>query len=221
MDIINRILKKHNEQHMSTEMTSNQELLRLTDDEQQIVYYVAGFIVFSLKKNYKNLKKLNNCQDVSVASFQLLDSFMTSGVTKASSFLDFTHKWVETINRGGLIEVTDQFFLFIRNIETEVRKYLNLSLLQRYSGEDIREILQQKLEENSLIDNYWESLTRYLPSEDLKKTLKKQIIMKWIDIRARAFVQSLVQIIKRKVSMNQSETTVSKKTEPAMRKTLT
>ena len=221
MDVINRILKLHN-QHQIPEMTSNTEL-KLSEDEQQIIYYVAGFIIFSMKKKYTHLKKVKSCQDAAVASLQLFDSFMTSAVSRASTFLDFTHKWVETINRGGLIEVNDQFFLFIRNIEVEVQKYLNLALLKRYSGEDIREVLQKKLEENSLIEHYWESLTRYMPNDDLKKTLKKQIIMKWIDIRARAFVQSFVQIVKRKASMKQgaTKTTVSQITEPAMRKTLT
>lgn len=37
-----------------------------------------------------------------------------------------TGSWVERVNRGGLFLVNNDFYTFIRNIEFELRKILNV-----------------------------------------------------------------------------------------------
>ena len=59
-------------------------------------------------------------------------------VTAIESFLDYTRKWVELVNKGGLIEVNNNFFIFIRRTETYVQQILNLELLKNYEGEELR-----------------------------------------------------------------------------------
>lgn len=59
-------------------------------------------------------------------------------VTAIESFLDYTRKWAELVNKGGLIEVNNNFFIFIRRTETYVQQILNLELLKNYEGEELR-----------------------------------------------------------------------------------
>ena len=59
-------------------------------------------------------------------------------VTAIESFLDYTRKWAELVNKGGLIEVNNYLFIFIRRTETYVQKILNLELLKNYKGEELR-----------------------------------------------------------------------------------
>ena len=59
-------------------------------------------------------------------------------VTAIESFLDYTRKWAELVNKGGLIEVNNNFFIFIRRTEIYVQKILNLELLKNYKGEELR-----------------------------------------------------------------------------------
>ena len=59
-------------------------------------------------------------------------------VTAIESFLDYTRKWAELVNKGGLIEVNNNFFIFIRRAETYVQQILNLELLKNYEGEELR-----------------------------------------------------------------------------------
>ena len=59
-------------------------------------------------------------------------------VTAIESFLDYTRKWAELVNKGGLIEVNNNFFIFIRRTETYVQQVLNLELLKNYEGEELR-----------------------------------------------------------------------------------
>ena len=94
---------------------------------------------------------------------------------------------------GGLIKVNDQFFLFITYIETLVRKTLTFSFMKTYEGEDICEVLHEKLEGSNMINKLWESLTRYIPN-------RHEVLSKWIDIRANAFVKTFVLIFKQKMS---------------------
>ena len=49
------------------------------------------------------------------------------------SFTDYTGSWVERVNRGGLFLVSNDFYIFIRNIEFKVRKILNVSFLISYT----------------------------------------------------------------------------------------
>ena len=41
------------------------------------------------------------------------------------------------------------------------------------------------------------SVARHIPNESLKEILQKQFMKKWIDLRARAFVKTYIQILKR------------------------
>ena len=59
-------------------------------------------------------------------------------VKAIESFLDYTRKWTELVNKGGLIKVNNNLFFFIRRKETYVQKILNLELLKNYKGEELR-----------------------------------------------------------------------------------
>ena len=81
-------------------------------------------------------------------------------------------------------------------------------------------MLRNEILQNYLVEKYWQSLVRFLPNEQLANTLKLQIVEKWNDIRARSFVSCYVQFLKRKVASSKIQNVISKRTEPAMRRTL-
>ena len=226
MKIVENILIYENEK--SKKVSSNEEVVTMSEDEQQIVRYVAGYILFSLTRKWKKISENKKGNIVASTVLKFLESVkMTSVELQANSFLDFTNKWLELVNRGGLILVNDNFFIFIRRIENNVRKYLNVKFLLSYKGEDLRDLLYNHIQSNVGVNITWDNLTRFIPNDDLKKELKRQIIEKWIDIRTRSFVKCYVQIIKRNltnlakgVQKDAKKDSVSISTEPAMRKTL-
>ena len=61
-----------------------------------------------------------------------------------ASLYEYTREWVDQVNRRGLIEVTDDFFLFIKLIELECRKILKINFLITYSGQEMRDQLSSK-----------------------------------------------------------------------------
>jgi len=114
------------------EATYESEESRLSEDEQQIVRYVAGYILFSLSRKWQKINEGRNNM-VATASIQFLDSVkITSTEIKAHSFLDFTNKWIKLVNRGGLVLVSDDFFILVRRIENCARNVLNVQMLKNY-----------------------------------------------------------------------------------------
>ena len=85
-------------------------------------------------------------------------------------------------------------------------------------------MFQTKLETNQRIKTIWESLAHNLPNNELCNLTFCQIVSKWVELRTYAFVNSTIQLIKRKINSVSAETKKKlevKKSVPAMRKTLT
>ena len=204
------------------------ENLTLSEEEQQTLYYVAGYIVHSLKKKYTKILKAHPQNIPAISAQQFLDSVQIKSKEKVCgmSFLDFTRKWVEILDKGGLVRVNDDMFIFIRRIEYAARNVLNVKFVTKYKGQDLRDIIYQELDSSSLVTKYWESLSRNIPNKELKKFLREQIIRKWVDIRAHSFVAAYVQVLKRKLrnmtseEKNKSKVSLSQVAEPSLRKTL-
>lgn len=54
--------------------------------------------------------------------------------------MEYTNEWVENVNREGLFEVKDSFYMFIREVEILVRDCLNIEQIRVYQEEDLRTI---------------------------------------------------------------------------------
>ena len=141
MQLVKYIMKFENARKLASKVEAPD--LKLTDDEQQVLYYVCGYIVFSMRKKYIKMKGKNVNSTAAIAAIQFFDSLKVKGDSnvKALTFLDYTKKWLDVLDRGGLIRVTDDMFLFIRRIENAARTCLNVSFIARYKGEDLREAI--------------------------------------------------------------------------------
>ena len=113
-----------------------------------------------------------------------------------ASLYEYTREWFDQVNRGGLIEVTDDFFLFIKLIELECRKVLNINFLITYSGQDIRDQLCSKITNSELLQRDWDLLTKDLNNRKLCDKLFHRIVAKWVNIRISAFVKTWMQIMR-------------------------
>lgn len=130
--------------------------------------YVGGYVIFSLKKHYNGLKK-SSVLSTRTPTTAALD-FFTSLDTRfevdveARSYLEYTKKWVELRNRGGLVTINDVTFIFMRRLENQVRHVLTPDLLKK--GEDLRDAISTKLNENNLVKNGWNVIAGNLNNEN-------------------------------------------------------
>ena len=87
--------------------------IKLTDEDQQIIHYVAGYIIFALTNKYRRL-----CENSK--NFGAKDILLFLGTLKIKStdefsgenFLKFVERWTNLVNRGGLVRINSDFFCF-------------------------------------------------------------------------------------------------------------
>ena len=201
---------------INTDTAIDFDKIKITEQEEKVLRYVAGYIPFSLKKQFWSRRH----QEIGMVVTELVCSWMLKEDKESdlqfSSLYEYTMPWTNRINRGGLMVVNEHFYVFIKRIEMIVRTILNKNLIITYDGEDLRDILFKKLENNELLDRSWCTITRNIECSELANKLKKLIFRKWISIRVKSFVNAWIQTVKRKAS----DRKLSQKAEPSLRKTL-
>ena len=121
------------------------EDLQLTAVEENTLRYVSGYIPYSLRQKYLKLKDgVTSRAILSVIKFWCVDPASSS-----KTFLQYTKEWTNNINRGGLINVTDEFYIFIRHMEMSARNILNKNLMTKYSDENIQNLLMSEFNKNN------------------------------------------------------------------------
>ena len=132
-------------------------------------------------------------------------------------------KWTELVNRGGLIEVNNNLFIFIRRTETYVQKILNLELLKNNKGDELREIIWKKIMESGIVVSCWKYIAVNPEYQKLAKYLMKQVTDESIDSRIRSFVNSFIMLILKCILAKRHSprtTILGHEAEPALRKKL-
>jgi len=220
LEVLNSIMKYTNESRR-TKITSGD--LSMTNEENQILHYVAGYVVFSLSKKYKALLKEKPKNNIAIAVIEFLKSLKVSSNAELSgnTLAEYIEKWTKLVSRGYLVEVNKVMYEFIYKIEMVARNILNVNYIKTYRNEDLRDSLHQQISSNDELSCVWMEMSRNFPNEKLAIILKEQIFMKWIDLRANSFVICYVQMLKRKLAQTKKGEKISTSSEPALRKTLT
>ena len=172
---ITKLLKQH-----SSHSQNFQELkLELSKEEEKVLYYIAGYLVFSLLKKYRKLEKSEKNHHVAIASIQFLESLRVSddNLFNSNDFETYVQECLCQVNRGGFVKVKQQAFFFIYKIEITVRNLLNASMIKEYQDEDLTNVLLKLMMESEEINSAWESVARNIPNELLKEILQKQLIL--------------------------------------------
>ena len=113
-------------------------------------------------------------------------------------------------------------FEFTEQLELVVRSVLNTKFICKSSGEDLKDVIERKISDNELIVRVWNVLSRSIINESLTNLIKKQMITKWIDIRAKSFVNAYIQVLKCRINSHTSDSGIKLATiaEPALCKIL-
>ena len=179
--------------------------------EQNIVRYVSGYIIFAIMKQYKANRNLIND-----GFLKLLETFADLGTYYQQHFLDNTRVWIDCCDRGGLFKVSDNVYLFFRSMEYAVRSVFNKNTLQKYIGQNLKEVICSiTLTRHHVIHN-WDVITRESElSDEQKRHLLVKTVVYFTNIRGNAFIKAWVDQAKKK-----PDSKLSKKGEHSVRKQL-
>ena len=135
--------------------------IHISEEEEQILYYVAGFIVFSMKRKYEKILKENSKGIRASNALIFLRSVNNVGGEKIQEhfFNESIQKWKDQINRGELIQPNAEFYSFVKHIELVAKNLMTFQFLSKYRNEDVRDVFKDKLEVNSVVRSSWYSLS--------------------------------------------------------------
>ena len=131
----------------------------LTAEEETVLYYCADYVQRTLLQGLQRRK-----QNVEA---QLYIDIVTdwSVSEKASNNLPASlTEWLKIQNRGGLIQVTDQFYTFVKEVECALRPLLHVSF-HRFRDIDMVSSIIDELKGNQAVLDCWQNLVGYEMAE--------------------------------------------------------
>ena len=90
-----------------------------------------------------------------------------------NSYQEFVRTWTKLVRRGYLIKVNDEMFEFTKQLELVIKSVLNTKFICKYSGQDLRDVIERKISDNELIMKAWNVLSRSITNETLIDSIKK------------------------------------------------
>ena len=156
--------------------TSNRESVsvpELTYEEENALRYVGGYVIKTLGKKEK--------QEDILAALKLITNEEDDDAPADSE------EWVCTIDRGGLIRITEEFYLTLCSIEYAIRQLLKTSSDRIPIKEFAFEI-----NEDCEVQFQW-CMASVRMSEDIAHLLLEKIINTWITIRGYSFVNTIIE----------------------------
>ena len=118
--------------------------IHISEEEEQTLYYVIGFIVFSMKRKHKKILRENPKSISASNALIFLKSVNNVGGEKIQEkfFNEFVKKWIGQINRGGLIQTK---WVLSKHIELVAKSLMMSQFLCKYRNEDVTDIFKEKL----------------------------------------------------------------------------
>ncbi|CAC5416616.1 unnamed protein product [Mytilus coruscus] len=172
LELMNQVLKEHLLKKMKQTQAFDDSL---TDNDQKILFYIAGFIIHALHKRYNKLK---------VSSLKEEKLLCVQGLQESSdtkTFLSKFKSWTVKKDRGGLKLPTDNFYLLVRHMEIIVRQSVNLDNLSASSL--CKDSLKEKIMDAFMVKHYASQL---FPASDNTLCLMEDIVNMFLTVRGNA-----------------------------------
>ncbi|XP_046564300.1 uncharacterized protein LOC124273115 isoform X2 [Haliotis rubra] len=146
----------------------------LSQQDQSVLHLIAGFFIYSAKKSAKQDKE----------KLSAISKLVETSDSKKENFLIDVRKWSHKIDRGGLQQPCDSFFLIVRLFETEARKAVPVLKTGKMGNQSLREAILT----NVLVIKYWNSL---VGDSHNSSQLLEEIVQRFLKVRSHAMARKL------------------------------
>ena len=153
----------------------------LTPMDESIVAYIAGHVGRKtrdrLQRYHDHSASLRSIQDKDSCKREWLERIITIlremilGVQNQASAMTYPNLMTQSLKRGGLSQVDLSTFRFFCFLEVSIRPFLNLASFRSSSRKSDSELLEQLIDNSSLLKQKWPYASR-LPVEDSNLLLK-------------------------------------------------
>ncbi|CAG2199464.1 unnamed protein product [Mytilus edulis] len=192
LELINQLLSQQTIQEQKSSDINHSEL---SENDQNILYYICGYIIRACEKRYSKLKG-----DLRSMKINCIEQVKSTSTT--NSFVSKYNKWTEKNDRGGLIMPSDNFYLLTREFETVVRKHLGDQELNAKSL--LHDKLKELIMESFMVKYYSEQIFVGIDYDDYVLILE-DIIHLFLTIRGFSTAKVIRnKMIKDKVTSKKS-----------------
>ena len=174
--LLTKLDSVHAPQSDNTLGNDGAEIVKLTFEEENTLHYVGGYLIRQL------LSKLI-AKKTHVDALLLLQSDTPTGSQHA--------KWMELIDRGGLIHITEMFYQCLHSIEIVCRTVLTLGT-ESDKLTDIKQTITDKVVDDVDVRFYWD-LAIGMTSLSVSDELLHEIVDLYTTIRGHSFVKGFME----------------------------
>ena len=199
-DQIFQYLIQHHFPVVSTQLPeSTNEIGVLGYEEANAVRYVAGFVCRAVKKKISSSSSPLK-QDVLLALWELLEDeivqYSDDEDEPSQDSMPSSSDWIKSVDRGGLIHVTEQAYIVFSAIEEVVRTHLRIQNIRKIADGEKHE-LTQEVQASEDVQFHWCILAVDM-SVEVSELLLKMIIEMWITIRGFSFAKCYMELYKQR-----------------------
>lgn len=169
--------------------------IQISEDEENIIRYAAGYVPFKLMKKYE---KSSDTQ-FAISVIECLSNMSING--DESDLLEYSRKWTMLVNRGGLFELNDLSYTMFKEIECQVRHQLHTTFSQKSSSNNRREIIEA-VSNTDDVQFYWTILSVDIPVEEHAMQLLEEIVGLWVTIRGFSIAGGWLETYKHITKVN-------------------
>ena len=172
----------------------------LTDNDNQVIFYICGYIIHALKKRYYKIKK--HCKRDRLLS--LLDNLRSTDDEDLP-----VSDWMKVMNRGGLKKPSDKFYKLMVQVERWLRESVHTENLHQ----DSLVLLKVKLMDYQLLNTCW---ARIVTNGEDKFLLLDHVLALFLKVRGFA----LVKLVRKDICKKRKQSKVAAGTTKALRREL-
>ena len=176
------LVKTRNDMDFPPQMLLQNEI-DLEQHDEQVLHCASGYIAFALIKQYQH----QNTQTAK-AMKAFLETWKVPEDQNAEdigTFLQYTRRWIEKVNRGNLFTFNDKVYRFFMAMEIELRKTLTKEAMMY---PDLYEQLQDKVDNNIYVPRLWDSLVKDQLPRSYSDHLLQVMKSKFAKMRVTAYV---------------------------------
>lgn len=125
--------------------------------------------------------------------------------------LDDSQQWIHSVNRGGLINVSDSFYQFLVAVELELRKALPDPKSDPGHIPENLKVIGNNIQRNEDVLFFWEAISiNWCPSSS--DYLLKAIVKHYITVRGFSFTKAFMEHYKQSTKKTTQKSKALRKT---------
>ena len=169
------------------------ETSHLTYDEENALWYIGGYIIRKILKKVEASKSSLKEELLAVINDRFLETSYDELDEDKQNEIPAQEElnsriWLESINRGGLVKCSNDFYLLIRAVELELKKIIPLK--SSHLGNPRTTAVN--IGSTPTVQDAWDSLTS-MPHHCEREDQKTQILELYVKVRFYAFTTKTVE----------------------------